>query len=233
MRNYLTRLLVIAALALFLAPAQALAYQFTMSGDNAIKIQSEGNLDPYWVPITNSDPNDPALFGLPESIVSRINLFDATGVASFADGDTFDNLTYTAPGDLVVADGGVKWNRPSRNESGYDVLFAGRVHLTTLSIFQDRISIRGYLDNLYVNPLTTSKVLLSFLNDASAAFVMDIFSSSKTERGFVDTLNSRGNSTWAGVSATVAATPEPGTMILFASALGVWGYSRRKKPQVS
>ena len=229
MRNYLTKLLAIAALALLLAPAQSLAYQFTMSGDNVLKVQSDGYLDPYWVPIVSSDPADPALYGLPESIISRINLFNATGVTSFSSGDSFSGLTYTAPGDLVVADGGVKWNRPSRNDSGYDILFAGSVHLTTLSVFQDRISITGYLDNLYVNPATTSAVLLSFMGNTTASFVMDVFESSKTERGFVDVLNSDNLSTFAGVRATVAATPEPGTMLLFASAFGLWGYTRRRK----
>lgn len=206
-------------------------------GNNRIKVQSEGHLDPYMSGVTGSSASrSDALWGMAIGL-DRFNVFDAIGVDRVSVGDSFSGFDYTFGGDynFWVTDGSVNWSKPARNQepSEQDFQFGGKFHLTSVSFDSDyHITLGGYLSDLAINDLTQSALLKDLAQYSRLDFTLNVTSSSKTSRSFVSTLNSSSKSTWAGLSGEISGsgpvgTPEPGTLLLLASSLGAGAWFGR------
>lgn len=218
-------------------PAAASSFEF--GGDNRIKIQSGGFIDPYYSLVTGSSiPGDAV--GDYKVGWERLNLFQALGVTSVQVGQTYSGFDYTFGSDLDfwLYDGNVNMNQPARNQepSSYD--FAGRIHLTSISFTSNwEISLAGYLSDVTIGSAVTSAVLSDLAQADQVNLSLTLAWGSKTEGkygSFVNVLNSKSKSSWAELTGSLSGTslstvPEPSTALLLASSLGLGAWLRRRR----
>lgn len=235
--------LLLAGLVLGLA-GRAAASSFEFGGDNRIKIQSEGHIDPYYTSVTgSSSPGD--------SVTSyrvgfeRLDLFEVLGVSKVQVGQTYSGFDYTFGSDLDfwLYDGKVNLNQPARNQEPSTYEFAGRIHLTSISFTSNwEINISGYLSDVTIGSNVASAVLTDLAQADRVNLSLTLAWSSKTSGSygsFVNVLNSSSKSSWASLSGSLtgsniptAATPEPSTALLLAGSLGVGAWLRRRRPRL-
>lgn len=235
--------LLLAGLVLGLA-GRAAASSFEFGGDNRIKIQSEGHIDPYYTPVTgSSSPGDSV--STYRVGFERLDLFQALGVSSVQVGQTYSGFDYTFGNDLNfwLYDGPVNQNKPARNQEPSAYEFAGRIHLTSITFASNwEINISGYLSDVTIGSAVTSAVLNDLAQADRVNLSLTLAWGSKTTGGygsFVNVLNSGSKSSWASLSGSLtgssvptAATPEPSTALLLASSLGVGAWLRRRRPRL-
>jgi len=243
-RKYFWIVAVAVAVAVLLAghPSAALASSFEFGGNNRIKVQSEGQLDPYYSNVTNSSgsPSD-AINNLKVGF-ERLDLFDALDVSWVQVGQVYSGFDYTFGNDIDfwLYGGSVNWNSPARNQEPANFDFGGRIHLTSVSFTSNwEINLGGYLSDISLGQYTTSAVLQDLAAADLVEFSLSITLGSKTSTGygsFVNVLNSGSKSTWAslsgsltGSSTPVPGVPEPATGLLLASSLGVGAWLRRRQ----
>lgn len=233
----------VAALAVLLAgPApSALASSFEFGGNNRIKVQSEGQLDPYYSNVTGSSgsPSDP-VNNLKVGF-ERFSLFDALGLSDVAVGQTYSGFDYTFGNDVDfwLYGGSVNWSSPARNQEPTNFDFGGRIHLTSVSFTSNwEINLGGYLSDISLGQYTTSAVLQDLADSDRVELSLTVSLGSKTNTGygsFVNVLESSSKSSWASLSGSLTGTstplpgvPEPATGLLLASSLGVGAWIRRR-----
>ncbi|MFH1058058.1 MAG: PEP-CTERM sorting domain-containing protein [Pseudomonadota bacterium] len=235
----------IAAAALLLAgPAPpALASSFEFGGNNRVKVQSGGHIDPYYSTITDtsgslSDPANNLQVGL-----ERLDLFDALGVGWVQVGQTYSGFDYTFGNDVDfwLYGGDVNWNSPARNQEPSSFDFGGRIHLTSISFTSNwEINLGGYLSDISLGQYTTSSLLqdLADADQVNISLSITLGSKTKTSYGsFVNVLNSSSKSTWGALSGSITGVnspsvpgvPEPATGLLLASSLGLGAWLRRRQ----
>lgn len=241
--SWLVAAVAVAALLLAGPAPSALASSIEFGGDNRIKVQSEGHIDPYYSNITDTSgsPGDPAnnlKVGL-----ERLNLFDALGVNWVQVGQSYSGFDYAFGSDVDfwLYGGNVNWSSPARNQepSYYD--FGGVIHLTSVTFTSNwEINLGGYLTDYSVGQYTTSALLqdLADADQVNISLSITLGSKTKTSYGsFVNVLNSSSKSSWASLSGTITGVnnpsvpgvPEPTTGLLLASSLGVGAWLRRRQ----
>lgn len=236
MASLLRHLSICVTACLLLWPWAALASSIEFGGTadgKGVHLHSQGRINFQWVPVTgssgtDSDPVNNLYWG-----ANDLRVFAAIGQEfgsyTLHAGDSFTGLDYTIPMWLDYA------NRPNINSqdqtswgyTGWD--FTGSLHITSISfpsIYE--IVIAGQVTDM-ANHLLGSTVLSDLQNSPSLDFTINVISSYRTDtsqsQGFLTALNSSGLSSWANIEGSlgphVAATPEPGTLGLAASALGL------------
>ncbi len=223
-------------------PAAASSFEF--GGDNRIKVQSGGFIDPYYTPVTSSSSQGDSVVNYRVGI-ERLNLFKALGVTSVQVGQTYSGFDYTFGSDLDfwLTDGKVNLNSPARNQEPSSYEFAGRIHLTSITFANNwEINLTGYLSDITIAPAVTSAVLNDLAQADRVNLSLTLAWSSKTAGqygSFVNVLNSGNKSSWASLSGSLSGSslstvPEPSTALLLASSLGLgaWLRRRRRTPSV-
>ncbi|MCA1989863.1 MAG: PEP-CTERM sorting domain-containing protein [Desulfarculus sp.] len=222
----------------------AAASSFEFGGDNRIKVQSGGFIDPYYTPVTSSSSPGDSVSNYRVGI-ERLNLFKALGVTSVKVGQTYSGFDYTFGSDLDfwLTDGKVNLNSPARNQEPSSYEFAGRIHLTSITFANNwEINLTGYLSDITIAPAVTSAVLNDLAQADRVNLSLTLAWGSKTSGqygSFVNVLNSKDKSSWASLSGSLSGSslstvPEPSTALLLASSLGVgaWLRRRRRTPSV-
>lgn len=235
MAKLLRHMMIGIAVSVLLWPGAAFASTIEFGGTSdgkGVHLHSQGRINFQWVPVTDTSgaDNDPAnqlYWG-----ANDLNVFAAIGQDfgsySLQVGDSFTGLNYTIPMWLDYS------NRPNINAqnqgssyTGWD--YTGSMHITSISfpsIYE--IVITGQVTDM-VNHLLGSTVLSDLQAAQTLDFTINVLRSYRTDssqsQGFLTALNSSGLSSWANIEGSlgphVAATPEPGTLGLAASALGL------------
>jgi hypothetical protein len=232
------------AVCLLLWPLTAAASSFEFGGNDVgkgVHLHSQGRVNFQWVSVTGSsgDASDPVnnqYWG-----ANDLNIFAAIGkefgTYTLQAGDSFTGLNYVIPMWLDNSDL-PNINAQDQTASGYTSWdFTGSLHITSISfpsIYE--IAITGTVTDM-VNHLLTSTVLGDLQAAKSTDFTINVVSSYRTDdtqsQGFLTALNSSNLSSWANATGQAgmgaAATPEPGTLTLAASALGLAGWLRRRR----
>ena len=234
---------VAALVVLLAAPApSALAANFEFGGNNRIKVQSDGRIDPYYSYISDtsgslSDPANNLKVGF-----EKLDLFAALGISWAQVGQNYSGFDYTFGSDVDfwLTGKNVNWSSPARNQepSYYD--FAGRIHLTSVSFTSNwEINLGGYLSDVSLGQYTTSALLqdLAASDRVELSLTVSLGSKTTTNYGsYVNVLNSSSKSSWASLSGSIIGTntvvpgvPEPSTGLLLASSLGLGAWIRRRR----
>ena len=222
-----------------LRPDAGWAASFEFGGDNRIKVQDEGRIDPYYSYVDPKSAPGDAVTSLKVGM-ERLDLFAAMGVSQVTMGRTYSGFDYSFGQDVDfwLYGGKVNMSNPARNQEPSDYDFGGVIHLTSIT-FTDKwlIQIEGYLSGVTLSQTATSAVLKDLAQADRVNLSLTLAWGSKTEGkygSFVNVLNSDGKSSWATLSGKVsgenlAAVPEPATAWLLASSLGLGAWIRRRR----
>ncbi len=231
--------LLLVLLGLIAWPTVAGASSFTFEGTSDAKgvhMHSQGRINFQWVPVTeSSSPGDPV-----ENLywgANDLNVFAAIG-QNYVEVRDYLNLNYELP--FMWLD---STKLPNINSQDYyltgkkpytDWDFSGTMVITSIRFTSAYdIVIGGHLIEA-VNRLGASKVLEELAEAPSIDFTINISDTWRTEMSFITALNSKYSSSWGNISGSFTGggggtVPEPGTLGLLASALGMGGLFMRRR----
>jgi len=227
-----------------LAPMGAAASSFTFGGENYLKLQSGGKIDPYLAPVTGTSAGSGDLLTDYYVGLFNFNLYDAIGTNNPSVGQTYDGFDYSISDQKGVLDPNFYVTSDYFRKQGPDKThlpdsyeMAGSLHITSVSFDNDyQITLKGYLGDLAFNDSTGSAVLQDLRGSDTVDFLLNVGRSDKTSGKFIPVLSSRNSSTWTAISGTisggggpVAGAPEPATLLLVAGPLaGLAAWRRRR-----
>ena len=229
-KHYLvaTALAVVLALGALPGLAGAAWFEFGSNEKFITKVQSEGKLDLWWVPITNtsggmSDPLVGMSVGIfPFHLADYTNAYDNYDLAAgdiyglpngpVATGDLYTGFdwdigneysTYTGPNFFITGDTSDKQG-PSVNSIPSYWEIGGGFHLTSVNYVNDRrVDVMGYVGDIFANPGSTSAVAAEILAAGQLNLAFSLVGVEDLGTGeIVWTLNDSTASTWAGISGT-------------------------------
>ncbi len=233
---------------LLLTPLAAQASSFTFGGENYLKLQSGGKVDPYLAPVTDTSAGTGDLLMDYYVGLFNFNLYQAIGTSKPVLGLTYGGLDYSISQQSGVLDPNFYVTSDYFRKQGPDKThlpdsyeMAGNLVITSVTFDNAyQITLQGYFTDLSFNASTGSAILQDLQDSKSVDFLLTVSASDKTTGQFIPVLSSKNSSTWTAISGTIsgtggggggAAAPEPATALLVAgprAGLAAWRKRRQK-----